>query len=769
MSRARKSLWPLAVSLAAQILFLGSTGCGPSDPLEDIRQQQAAGEFEATLEPLRQLLAERVDDPEVQYLYGRALALSGQPSLGEWSLREAAKHPDWLVPAGSQLAFGALASNNVATAIEITNQILEVQPDNLEILLMRANAYAHSRQNDELALADAARVVELDPDNAEAMKPRILALIGLDRIDEAGAAIEDLSRRIEETDLGTEVEGWHCATAALFAQESGEAELAAKRWADCIEKYPAHPNVVGHSIGYYDEMRDFDRSLEILQRAAAEEPGSREYRTRLALRLRTRGESEEAEELLKKATEVSRPYLAVTAWVDLAKHYEDLGDYAAAADASQHAIALARKMGTPHPNLLLEHADALLLAGELDRALEIAAEMSVPEHQEMIRARVAQERDQHAEALKHFDEAFRLWPNNPWARYNAAVSAEALGDFDRAIAEYRYCLRIDIGGTDARTRLARLHLAQGKPAEALAMLRLQAEKLPIDLEGELLSLRLWARLGDAASLRSSLLKFAAWAAGPMSQALSHAAEGSNGRAGPAAAVGLLRQWESQGVDFKDPRGAAALYALVRFSHEAGVLDEAQATLRDALGQHPDTAALHVIHGRALELAGAPSEEIRQAYRRAAELEPENAGALAGLGRLSMAQDPESALSLFDRAAAADPGDEQSKLGAARALMAAGRYPEAEDRLKAVLEEHPYRPEAAAELAQLQLEHGSDSAQALALAERAVRFGGGAEALDLLSRIHQQRNDPERAEEAADRARKLRTQPEPGAGPESQAG
>jgi hypothetical protein len=238
-----KSPLPHAV-VAGMLLVVAIAGCEPSDPLAAIRQQQATGDYAGSLEPLRALLDERPDDAEVQFLYGRALALTGQTSLAEWSLRKAMDDPEWLVPAGLQLAFGALSTRNYATAIEAADRILEAHPDNVDVLLMRANAYTHSKLDHEAALADVDRILELDPDNLDAMEPRILALLALDRIDEAAHAIEELGVRIDEAELGAGVPAWHCATTAIFADESGERELAEERWGNCLEHYPAHPNVV---------------------------------------------------------------------------------------------------------------------------------------------------------------------------------------------------------------------------------------------------------------------------------------------------------------------------------------------------------------------------------------------------------------------------------------------------------------------------------------------------------------------------------------------
>ena len=86
--------------------------------------------------------------------------------------------------------------------------------------------------------------------------------------------------------------------------------------------------------------------------------------------------------------------------------------YAASVRAVEAAYERSGESGQAHPQLLFEYADSLLMAGGLDRALEIADEMTVPAHQRMIQARAAQEAGRPAEALEHFERAFQLWPDN---------------------------------------------------------------------------------------------------------------------------------------------------------------------------------------------------------------------------------------------------------------------------------------------------------------------------------------------------------------------
>jgi len=142
--------------------------------------------------------------------------------------------------------------------------------------------------------------------------------------------------------------------------------------------------------------------------------------------------------------------------------------------------------------------------------------------------------------------------------------------------------------------------------------------------------------------------------------------------------------------------------------------------------------------------------VRAAYARAVELDAKNAGALLGLGRIALAHDASEALALFDRAGAASTDDTEvaeAALGAARALVKASRGPDAEARLGAALPEHPLVGALAGELADLRIARSEFSDETLALARRAVRFGGGASAWERLARVHEGRGDAAKAAEA----------------------
>ena len=127
----------------------------------------------------------------------------------------------------------------------------------------------------------------------------------------------------------------------------------------------------------------------------------------------------------------------------------------------------------PTPQQRLAYADLLATAGSYEQAAKIAAELASP-FDDIVWARIRLTQRRPAEALKYFDEALRLWPNNGAARYYAGRAAERIGDFDRAIEEYRQAIRSGAAASNAGLVLARLHEAEGAYAPEQAEFHMRA-------------------------------------------------------------------------------------------------------------------------------------------------------------------------------------------------------------------------------------------------------------------------------------------------------
>jgi tetratricopeptide (TPR) repeat protein len=391
------------------------------DPLERARALQDEGKLGESIEPLRAVLQEHPEDPEANFRYGIALIASGQHSLALWSLRKAIESPDWLERAGIPLANTAILLGGFDEAVEVTTRILEQHPDDVEALLLRADAHVRTRRQYAEALADADRVLELDPDNKGAMTPKVVALLGLGRIDEAAPALDELEDSYRDDKLGLHGSPALCAARATFAKEKGEREEAEQHFDECLKQFPSEGMVIGEAIGFFDAIGRHERSEEILRNALASSPDTFGYRASLVERYRASGREKEARELLVEATQLPSPASAAVGWSALALYSIETGDYAEGAHAFEQARALDP---TGSPEIVFGYADALVVAGRFDEALKVAEGMTVPAHRALVRGRVALARGEPEAALQAFTEANRLWPNNAVARYYTAVAAE---------------------------------------------------------------------------------------------------------------------------------------------------------------------------------------------------------------------------------------------------------------------------------------------------------------------------------------------------------
>jgi len=392
---------------------------------------------------------------------------------------------------------------------------------------------------------------------------------------------------------------------------------------------------------------------------------------------------------------------------------------------------------------VLTLADLLARAGRNERALEVAEQLENDAHRALIEARVHLAEGRPAVALERLDGALLAWPNNAGARYYAARASEQLGDFDRAIEEYRQAIRSDAALTEAGLRLAKLWLAAGAPQDALISATHHFNAHPNDPDGMRFMVRLAGRSRQPDRLRGlmqRLRRTPLW-----SRAMATHAGTIAARRGPEAAVERIRA--TPGVDLTRPYDADLLRSLVDSLMAAEQLDEAREAVDAALAAHADSADFHEIEGRVLEGEEASAEKILAAYERAVELDSQQYQALEALGRLAGERDDiEAALGYYDRSTDAHSESPSAAVRAAELVAAASRTDEAEARWEEFLREYPWEANAAMALVRLRLDREAELDRTLELAQRAVRFRGGPAAQSLLVRVYEVRGEPDLAAE-----------------------
>ena len=283
----------LLLSLCCGFLVAG-TACPQwsDDPLDGIHALHARNQFEESLEELRALMDEDPTDPEVNYLFGKALMNIGEPSLAIWPLRRAVKYPEYGFEAGMLLARATIDSRTPENAIAAVDIALAAEPHNVDALALRALANVKAARYAD-AWVDVERAVALDPDHPAILVPRVLTLLEFERIDEAEAALDADKRALGNTknQLDEEIQATLCLTNAGFALEGGDRKSAEVMYAECLAAYPTQKLTVLQAVEFYDAIGQPERATALLRRTF-EETRETHFGFELVRRVRRLGDKE---------------------------------------------------------------------------------------------------------------------------------------------------------------------------------------------------------------------------------------------------------------------------------------------------------------------------------------------------------------------------------------------------------------------------------------------------------------------------------------------
>lgn len=732
------------------ILSVSGIHCGPADrteQIEQIRAMQANGEFRPSISALREMLDQSPDDPELNHLYGVGLLSTGRPSLAVWSLRKASENEEFAVRDGLLLGQALMRGGSAEDAVEAANRVLEVEPENLEALRLRLQANLSAMKNVD-ALADIELILELEPDDLETHVSRIRALLTLDQVEDAALAIDDVNQRVQNLEDAETRSLWlprACGGSASFADERGDPDGAEKVWNDCLTQFPEETMIVKAAVEFFDSRGQGTRALEILRKAKELRPKDLEGVMPLVMRLANTGQPEEAEALLyATAEEANNPNRV---WITVAAYHEERNEINKARDALYKVLS---QMESAPVDMIGAYADLLIRAGDYDQVEAVLADLKdEPLMQSLLRGRLQLAMGNPQEALINLEEGLRLWPSNTAARFLAGQAAEQLGDYNRALQEYLESHRAEHGNKETAMRLTTLLEAMGRGDEVLAVLNRYNSKKPRDPDALLAVVRISHHHNNEQAFNVALEKLnqIPGQQGTVAAELARLrAEGGGPRAGAATL-------ERSGLDFTQPGNHPALSQFVDYLIE---LDRPRAALRmsrAATAAHPGHAVFHEIRGRAL-MASGDSAKARQAFERARTLSPDSASILAELASLSVQEgDPVTALTLYDQASEADPTEADYAWQATRLTLASGDQADIRKRLNSLNRLHGEHPESTRQLALVLIEE--DPARSLELARQAVRFRGGPEAITTLGQIQFQQGLTERAQKTLNRSLALR--------------
>jgi len=717
-------------TLCLAALLAASSGCsGDLDSrLAEIRSLQQAGDFEASIEPLRGLVTTNSGHPEVNFRLGLALARTGRQSLSIWPLQKAVDSEEHGLAAGLLLISALLYTNDFEEAVRAADRILAVDPENTMALYGRGQANISGSKP--------------EAKDTRALILRSAALSDLDRLEEA----ESVQLELEQvaSDAGDLTQAARaCASRGVLYARTERPEEASTTFRECVERYPTNAVVRNQATDHFVDQSQFAEAIAMWRAAVEEQPEDGAMRVRLAELLRQDGRSDEAEAVL---TEMVELFDSAGAWRAMAGFRRSSGEIGKAREALDQAIERTRGNTAA---LRFEVADLLIEEGDIERARQIAGELKEPAYSQLLYGAIALKQDDPKAALEAFESGLRRWPNNAGARYLAGIAAERLDDMPRAMAEYREAVRNDPTRTNAALRLAQIHYEQAEYAAAYEFVMTHIHQRPFrDPAAHILAARAATRLGNpdnaAEALRDLMRR-----PGQEITALVELADAARQALGAEAAIEAV---ERSGADSPEAFASSEVQrAIVGLMSEAGRPDEAISRARAETAENPDDALAHDLLGRVLLRQGQVAA-AKASFERAISLDATIAGPHEGLGFISLAAtDPAGARDHFETAARLDPSSGEYVYRAAQTLLVEGNRDAAIARLGQAIEIEPAHVGACNDLAWLLAETGGDLELALELARRAVRAASGPATRDTLGWVHLKRGDADLAEQAFARA------------------
>ena len=707
--------------------------------LAEARAHLEENRADTAVEQLRPLANSRPLDPEVSLLYGRALLKNDQASLAMWPLQRVAERPGAEREAKILFVTALLQGGSRLEAIREATSLLDENPEIRGLRRLRALAHSLVLDHDS-ALADVEILLDSTPNDIRLHESRLGLLVELERHDEAREQIAEIDELLEDDRFTPTARATFCATSARAEYKWGDEESALARLQGCLESYPGHPDIVITRVEILDAAGRIEEASEELERAAESHPKRFRLQYALSKRLDAQGERGAAESVLMRTAEKlgdSRSWLALA---DLRVVHEDLKGATEAIDRGLRAET-GRAPGEegfswssiPRQNLFA-FGDVFVRAQEFERVEEIIPILGGEDDvfAQLLRGRMQLERGEPAAALETYEQAFRVWPSNPAARYLAARAAAAIGEFDRAASYYQDSLRADASASDAGLVLARMQIAQGFAGAALETLRTYGRADPSDPH----MLRLYAQAAilvglyqEADVARASLASRVEWAGTALADQASDLAR--------VVSLEEARRYLEASTELESASHFEALSAWVNVLAEMGEFETAAQRVELLRDGNPESAGYWVVWSRILARRG-ENEEAVEAARRATQLDSELVAAHRELGSALVAVgEVTGALASFDRAASIDPDDPQLEILAAEALLGeAGREGELRGRLERMLERHPWHGLAALYLARLEIEEEIESEAALRRARQAAYFNAlsGPDSFEVLAQV-----------------------------------
>jgi len=395
----------------------------------------------------------------------------------------------------------------------------------------------------------------------------------------------------------------------------------------------------------------------------------------------------------------------------------------------------------PNPAPVLNAGVASLPPAEQERALRLEQLRTVerlvaafPQSDDAVYllGLVHNEQGDTASAIKFWQKSLELDPSRSDANDSLGNALLLRDEYEKAEEYFRKALAIDPGLATANARLASALIHQGKMREAASILE---KPSALNADGHRLLGEAYQHLGEFEKAKASYMKAVA-----LNSDLTEAYYGLSkvlNRLGDREQADKHFQTFSVLRERADERGRQ-----VRADYDTMAI-----TKKSVAQTHTDVGRVYVKAGRLRE-----SEEL---WLKAAELDPKNS-----LCRLQLAVVYQQtgrhreALKYYEEIAKADPNDALVQLNMGRVWVKLNDAEQAEQAFTQAIRLAPNQPESHSSLAELYLQNRIKLAEAVALAETAVKLAPEAKYYALLGQAYAMVNDRAGALAAFNRAIEL---------------
>ncbi len=369
------------------------------------------------------------------------------------------------------------SERDLGGANRVADEVLAQSPALPEALALKADLLLSEGKTDEATKA-LAELVKAQPHSAQARFALASLLIGTQKYDQAAAEIDAMRKAVPQDVRSRYLE-------ALLAFRKGDAAKAREPIQQVLKVAPEHvPSLLlAGAIEY--QLGSFQTAEDYLRKVVARYPNGVYARNLLtAVYLRT-GQAAKAEEIVEPTLKLSpKDPMVLRLAGEVALANNQLAD---AARYYDQAVVLDKSSPAARTRL----AQVRLATGDTERAfkdLEEASGLDEKQYQADLALVAAHlRRKEYDQALAAVAKLEKKQPNNPVTYNVKAIAFAAKGDMKSARANFEKALSLQFNYLPAARNLARLDLAEKKPAEAKARFESILAKEPKN-EGALLSL-----------------------------------------------------------------------------------------------------------------------------------------------------------------------------------------------------------------------------------------------------------------------------------------